>query len=658
MKKTIGIFAHVDAGKTTFTEQLLFHTGSIKNLGRVDHKTSCMDTDEIEKNRGITIFADQGSFHFKEDTYYIIDTPGHIDFSAEAERAIQALDYAILLVDGSSGIQAHNITLFKMLNIYEIPTFIFINKNDIETFNLELIIDDVKNRLTDDILYINSIDEILNMNSVIAEFVAERDEDFLVAYLEDCYTSNLLQETITTLIKSRLCFPVMSGSALKGKGIYEFLEMFSKLSPSNYEELENNSFAGKVYKIRHDHKGNRLVFVKALTGRLHIKDEFVFEVSGNKYVEKVNEIRTYNGDKYENKDEVFAGDLFAIVGLKTPVCGAILEDGKINMNIDDNHYLVPTLQSKMNIMDETDPIICMGKLRILESEDPMLSVTYHEEAKDILINVMGRIQLEVLERVIDDRFNISVSFEKPQVQYRETIASLVVGYGHFEPLRHYSEVQLRLEPNNRGEGITFETECHTDNLAVNYQRAVKNHIFEKSHKGILTGSPITDIKIVLQNGRAHIKHTEGGDFREATYRAIRQGLEKAESILLEPFYSFEIYVEGSYLGKVMSDIQKLRGFCETPIQTDGNVCIKGRGPVETFMEYSIELTSFTRGKGSISLLFDGYDTCQNAEEVIERIGYDKDRDVENTSSSVFCAKGTSFIVPWYEAENYMHTIES
>lgn len=655
MKKTIGVFAHVDAGKTTFSEQLLFQTGSIRSLGRVDHRNSTLDIDDIEKSRGITIFADQGTFNLGEDTYYLIDTPGHIDFSSETERAIRALDYAILLVSGSSGVQAHTATLFRLLKSYKIPTFFFINKSDIEGFNLEYQLNDIKNKLTNDILFVNSMEDILLMDKTITEFAAERDEEFMEIYLEESCTVDLLQKTIVNLIKAQECFITMIGSALRGVGTDTFLEVFSHLTPTFYEEKENNPFIGRVYKIRHDEKGNRLTFIKALEGKLQVRDEFVFEEGGDIYKEKINEIRIYKGKKYESRNTVYAGEVFAIVGLKTPVCGTTLTIGKNINKMDSNYYLVPALQSKINILDGTDKAICMEKLRILEEEDPMLSVLYRKESEDILVSVMGKIQLEILQQLIYTRFGICVSFEKPQVQYRETIAAPVVGYGHFEPLRHYAEVQLRLEPGPKGAGITFDSECHVDNLAINYQKMIKTHVFEKIHKGILTGSPITDIKIVLQDGRSHIKHTVGGDFREATYRAIRQGLEKAESILLEPFYKFEINVEESYMGRVISDIQRLRGTFEPPIQSGSNVYIKGRGPVETFMDYNVELVSFTKGNGSIGLQFDGYEICENRDEVINRIGYLKDRDVENTSSSVFCARGTSFIVTWDEAEEYMHT---
>jgi len=389
MKKTLGILAHVDAGKTTFSEQLLYHTGSIRSLGRVDHKTSYMDTDEIERKRGITIFADQGIFNYGEDTYYIIDTPGHVDFSAETERAICALDYAILLINGSSGVQAHTTTLFRLLRSYKIPTFLFINKTDINDFNLETTLDDIKNKLTSDILYIESTKDILNINQVVAEFGAERDENFLEAYLKEDYTVDYMQKTIIDLIKEQQCFPVMSGSALKGEGIDTFLEVFSKLSLTSYEDEENSSFVGKVHKIRYDDKGNRLTFIKALSGKLQVKDEFTFEKDGQIYGEKVNEIRIYNGQKYESKNMVSGGDVFAVTGFKTPICGTILECGKIKSELSESYYLVPTLQSKINILDGTDSAVFMENLRLLEAEDPMLSVSFQRESEQILVNVMG-----------------------------------------------------------------------------------------------------------------------------------------------------------------------------------------------------------------------------------------------------------------------------
>lgn len=654
MKKTIGILAHVDAGKTTLSEQLLYFTGAIRNLGRVDHKTSFLDTNDIEQNRGITIFAGQAIFEYKEDTYYLIDTPGHVDFSAETERAIAALDYAILLISGSSGVQAHTTTLFQLLHTYHVPTFIFVNKIDVEGFSLTGIMEDIKSKLSTDILYLESS---AITTTAAAEFAAERDEEFLEAYLEEKYTESMIVDALVKLIRAQSCFPLVCGSALKCEGIDNLMEVFSKLSPTYYEELQDKEpFMSKVYKILHDDNGNRITFMKALKGKLQVKDEFLFEKNGDIYKEKVNEIRIYHGKKQEGRNVVTSGDVFAVTGLNTPVSGSILEKGKVNIDYINNYCLVPALQSKVTICDTTEISSLMSKLRILEAEDPMLSVTFREGTNEILINVMGKIQLEVLVDEIAGRFGIAVAFEKPKVQYKETIKTPVVGFGHFEPLRHYAEVQLRIEPNARGKGISFQSECPVDDLALNYQHLIQTHVFEKQHKGVLTGSSITDIKIILQNGRAHIKHTEGGDFREATYRAIRQGLEKAESVILEPFYRFDIYVEENYLGRVISDIKKMRGTFDTTTSVNHLVVIHGRGPVATFMEYNTEFISFTKGTGSISLLYDGYDICQNEAEVIATIGYDKERDTENTSWSVFCAKGTSFTVPWNEAENYMHTI--
>lgn len=648
MKKTIGIFAHVDAGKTTFTEQLLYLTGSIKSLGRVDHKTSSMDTSDIEQKRGITIFASEGYFNYKDDTYYIIDTPGHIDFSAETERSVSALDYAILLISGSSGVQAHTTTLFRLLKDYNIPVFIFINKTDIEGFNLQTVMNEIKARLTNDIIYLSSAEDIVS-NDVL-EHAAMYDESFMEAYLNEDYDSDKAYDVITDLVKERQLFPATSGSALKEKGIDTFLKIFSKLTQTDYHNREKSPFKGKVYKILYDEKGTRLTFIKSSSGKLNIKDEFVFVRGEDKFSEKVNEIRQYNGRKYEIKNEISAGDVFAVVGLKAPVCGMSLESGETVIDHVNGFKLTAALKSRVKVLDNTDLVTIMEKLRILEDEDPMLSVSHNKETGDILISVMGKIQLEVLEQIIVSRFGISVTFEAPQVEYKETIAEAVTGYGHFEPLRHYAEVRLRLEPAERGSGIVFESECHVDNLALSFQNLVKSHVFEKIHRGVVTGSPITDIKIILTDGRSHIKHTAGGDFREATYRAIRQGLEKAKTIILEPYYSFEIYAEETHIGRIMSDVQKMRGTCEPTALDNGNVCIKGRGPVESFMEYSTELVSFTKGTGSISLMYDGYDLCGNSDEVIDKIGYDKERDIENTSTSVFCAKGVSYTLPWYEAE--------
>ncbi len=657
MKKTIGIFAHVDAGKTTFSERLLYATGAIRELGRVDQQTSFLDTNEIERRRGITIFADQAVFQWSGDTYYLIDTPGHVDFSAETERTIGALDYAILLVSGSSGVEAHTTTLFRLLQAKRIPTFFFINKADLDTFRLEFVLEEIRDRLAEDAVYLHGPEDVSLANEALAEFVAERDEAFLEAYLNGTHSVGDLQSSLIRLVQKRQCFPVTSGSALKDLGIDRFLSLLALLTPTAYGQAQAAPvFRGRVYKVRHDSGGNRLVFVKVLAGSLRVKDEFSYEVSGEILTEKVNEIRAYNGIRYEPRQEAVAGDVVAVTGLKIPICGSMLHSDRMTEHDKESYSIFSTLQAQVEILDETSVTDCLGKLRLLEDEEPTLSVTYREASQEILVSAMGTVQLEVLEQLIVSRFGIPVAFGKPQVQYRETIAAPIVGYGHFEPLRHYAEVQLRLEPNPRGTGITFASECHVDDLTLNFQRLIESHVFEKDHKGTLTGSSLTDVHIVLQDGRAHEKHTSGGDFREATYRAIRQGLEKAESVLLEPYYRFEVYVDTEHLGRVLSDIQKLHGTFEPPVQSGNTVRIGGRGPVATFMNYSADLVSFTKGRGSITFIPDGYEPCHDPEEVIVQIGYDKVRDLENPSASVFCAKGTSFVVPWDEAENYMHTI--
>lgn len=640
--------AHVDAGKTTFSEQLLYKCNSIKSIGRVDYRTSHLDRDETEMKRGITIFADQAEFTVGSNRYFLIDTPGHTDFSAETERAVSVLDYGIILIDGSSSVQAHTLTLFRITQQYNIPIFFFINKNDMPNFNSENVISEIKERLTEDIVEVGNVNDI--NNEKVKEFIAERDEDFFNKYLDENATDNDCENTLRILIKKRLCFPVMIGSALNDIGISEFIKTFDRLT--FVEDKNNDVFCGKVYKIRHDEKGNRITFIKSLSGSLKVKDEFCFE---NDIREKINEIRYYNGEKYRNTNSAYSGELFAVTGIKSAVCGDILFLDKENETGAGKYYVNSAVKAKIETTEDTSK--CMEILRIMEAEETSLNVEYHKETDEILVNAMGRIQLEILEEILERRFNLKVIFSKPTVQYRETIKGSVMGIGHYEPLRHYAEVQLILEENERGKGIEFESRCHIDRLALNYQNLIKTHIFEKKHKGILTGFPITDIKIILNDGISHLKHTEGGDFREATYRAIRQGLEKAENILLEPFYKYEITAENNYVGRILSDIQKMRGNFELPEQKGNITVIHGRCPVETMFDYNSELLAFTKGNGSISMLLDGYDECSISDRVIEEIAYDKGADKENTSCSVFCKKGAGFVVNWHEVDNYAHTLK-
>ncbi|MGG7142725.1 GTP-binding protein [Clostridium nigeriense] len=644
MKKTIGILAHVDAGKTTFSEQVLYHTNSIRNRGRVDHKNSFLDIHNIERERGITIFSDQAIFEIEDSTYYLIDTPGHIDFSSEMERALSILDYAILIISGVEGIQGHTETIWSLLRKYNVPTFFFINKMDRTGASLEKIIKKIRENLTNDLCYISKLNDL---DDKLIEFVSERDDVLLERYFNGDYNEKDWIISLKTLIKEGKIFPCFSGSALQDEGIDKFLSIFNELTISNYnEEID---FSGRVYKIKYDENGTRLTFIKALSGSLKVRDEVSYG-KGYEIREKISSIRLYNGSKFSTVDKVAAGDIFAVTGLTSAKAG----EGLGLLKDDVNFNMVPTLMSKV-IFDKVYNVKdVLRYFRILESEDPSLNVIWNEVLQEIEVSIMGKIQLEVLKEVVNERFNLKIDFGPCEILYKETIENVTYGYGHFEPLKHYAEVHLKLEPNNRGEGITFENKCHADDLTTGNQNLIKTHIFEKDHHGLLTGFPITDIKFTLLTGRAHNKHTEGGDFREATFRAIRQGLEKNENILLEPYYKFKIDVELDYMGRIISDIQKLNGSFNPPETRLNKVTITGRGPVSTFMDYSSEILTFTKGKGSINLIFDGYDVCHNTEEVIERLGYNKNADIEYSSSSVFCSKGQGFVVPWDKVEEYIH----
>lgn len=648
MKKTFGIFAHVDAGKTTFSEQILYYTKSIRKKGRVDYKEAFLDSQKVEKERGITVFSDVGTFSYDGDTYYLIDTPGHIDFSPEMERTLSILDYAILVVSAVEGIQGHTETLWNLLKNRKIPTFIFINKIDRVGADVNKVYQQLKRRFSEDICLLSN-NSLMNLSDEEIEFIAGKDEELLNLYFEDNYNNQLWINKLKFLVKERQIFVASSGSALLDQGVREFLDIFNKLTMTNYELAD--IFTGKVFKIRYDEKGTRITYIKALSGLLKVKDELVYNHNGEEIREKVNEIRAYNGVKYEIKDVASAGDVFAVTGISNMKAG-------MGIGIEDStEEMIPTLTAKV-LYDSTVNIKEVLKyLKILESEEKTLNVQYDEILKEMHINVMGKIQLEVLKEIIQERFNLNVEFDKPEILYKETIGNEVNGYGHFEPLRHYAEVHLKLLPGERGEGIVFENRCHNDYLTPGQQNLIKTHIFEKKHRGILTGSEIDDIKVILITGRAHIKHTEGGDFREATKRALRQGLDSAENILLEPYYNFKIEVDNQLLGRILSDVQKMNGTFNEQQSVGDRVIITGRGPVATFMDYSLEFQALSKGKGGLSLMYGGYDVCHNAEEVIERIGYNKDADPEYTSSSIFCAKGVGYSVKGDEVVNYMHCLK-
>lgn len=646
MHITIGVLAHVDAGKTTFSEQLLFHTNSIQARGRVDHQDTFLDNHELERQRGITIFAEQGRMSIGNDTYSLIDTPGHVDFSPEMERAIRVMDYAIIIVSAVEGLQGHTETVWQLLRQYHVPTFFFINKIDREGADVEAVMAQLQKDCSEDVLF---VDEPLRSDYVsnhMMEWLAERDEQLLDAFLNEKLDSSSCLTHLHTMIKQEKAFLCFTGSALKDIGIKEFLAQLPLLTKTQY----NNKapFQGEVFKIRHDGY-QRLTFIKALQGTLHVRDEFSF----GEVTEKVTEIRLYNGSRYVTTQEVEAGEIFAVKGISQANIGDI-----IGYSGNPQPYeLVPTLQAKVQYEGDQHIKEVLKIFRTLETEEPSLRVLWHEKFQEIHVHIMGVIQLEVLIEVLHKRFSLDISFSEPQILYMETIATTVTGYGHFEPLKHYAEVHLLMEPNTRGTGNTFVNACHADDLSVGHQRLIEKHLFERDHHGLLTGFPVTDIRFTLLTGRAHIKHTDGGDFREAAFRALRQGLEQAENVLLEPYYRFKLKAPSDFIGRMMTDIQQAAGTFDAPTLTENDAILTGRAPVATFMSYSTTFAAYTNGKGVLSLQFDGYDVCHNKEDIITQIGYDKNADPEYTSSSIFCAKGKGYSVPWQEAQAAMHCID-
>lgn len=649
MNKTIGLLAHVDAGKTTFAEQVLFSTKSIKSRGRVDYKNSFLDNHSIEKERGITIFSEQANFEYNESKYYLIDTPGHIDFSPEMERALKVMDYAILIISAVEGIQAYTETLWHQLRMHNIPTFIFINKMDRVGSDLEKLMIEIRKQFTVDIVYVDAVLRTKGINESQIEFIAERDEDLLEDYFNGTYTVEKCVDSLRRLIKQSKIFPIFSGSALQDIGVKEFLDNLDYLTYTDYSEI--NEFSGRVYKVKYDERGNRISYIKATAGILNVKDQIKVSEEEDT-VEKINQIRVYNGNKYITTDKVAAGEIFGVTGLTKFNAGDVI--GEVGEK--STYDMAPTLKSKVIFDKMLNEKEVLSYFKILEDEDPSLNIIWDDSLKEIQIHVMGTIQLEVLKKVVEERFKIAIEFGPCEILYKETIQEVAVGYGHFEPLKHYAEVHLKLEPVDRNQGVKFENLCHSDDLTIGHQNLIKTHIFEKDHKGILVGAPITDIKISLLTGRAHNKHTSGGDFREATLRALRQGLEKAKSRILEPYYRFRIEVQLEQMGRVISDMEKLSSQCEPPIIEGDKVIIFGRGPVSKLMNYGMEFINISNGRGRINFIFDGYDLCHNEEEVIAKIAYDKKADIEYTSSSVFCSKGQSFIVDGSKAEIYMHCL--
>ena len=654
----IGIVAHVDAGKTTLSESMLYHAGAIRKIGRVDHKDAFLDTDQMERERGITIFSKQAVFRWKDRTITLLDTPGHVDFSAEMERVLQVLDCAVLVVSGADGVQGHTQTLWKLLKRYHIPTFLFVNKMDQEGTDGEKLLKELRKRFGENVVpFVDIMTEsdcpggkvyLHTKESAVEEVLEELavcEDDMMEEYLEE---GRISLDKVQKAVADRQVFPCYFGSALHSQGVEELLDGLDLYIKDKTYPAE---FGAKVYKIARDNQGNRLTYLKVTGGRLKVKDV----VEGLN--EKINQIRIYSGEKFEAVQEVEAGRVCAVTGLENTRPGQGIgaeEESELPV-------LEPVLTYQILLPDDCDVHKMLLNLKILEEEEPELHIVWEEQTSEIHVQLMGDVQIEILQRMIKERFGVLVEFGEGSIVYKETITAPVEGVGHFEPLRHYAEVHLRLEPGERGSGMQFATECSEDILDRNWQRLVLTHLEEKEHKGVLTGSPITDMKITLTSGRAHQKHTEGGDFRQATYRAVRQGLKKADSILLEPYYVFRMELPSENVGRAMTDIQNMSGKFGTPMIEEETTVLTGSAPVSLMRGYQKEFTAYTGGRGRIAVSLKGYDICHNQEEVLAESTYDSEADLANPTGSVFCAHGAGFVVDWDEVEEYMHmehTLES
>lgn len=641
---TMGILAHVDAGKTTLSEGILYTCKAIRKLGRVDHQDAFLDTNTLERNRGITIFSKQAECTLGEFGMTFLDTPGHVDFSAEMERTLQVLDYAILVISGADGVQGHTETLWRLLSRYQIPVFLFINKMDQPGTDREALLAEVKEKLDANCVEF-SADQT---DEEWKEQVAVCDEQVMEAYLEG---EEISREQIRQMIRERKLFPCYFGSALKMTGVEEFLDDLKlRIRETSYPE----TFGAKIYKITRDNQGERLTHMKITGGTLKVKSVLSNgrpgEIGESIWQEKVNQIRIYSGEKYTMVSEAKAGTVCAVTGLTATYPG----QGLGSEQASDMPVLEPVLSYRIGLPTEVNVHQALLQLRQLEEEEPLLHIVWNETLGEIYAQVMGEVQIEILKSLIKERFGMAVTFDEGNIVYKETILEPVEGVGHFEPLRHYAEVHLLLEPGETGSGLIFAADCSEDVLDRNWQRLILTHLEEREHKGVLIGAPITDMKITLLTGRAHIKHTEGGDFRQATYRAVRQGLRKAKSQLLEPYYEFRLEVPSEQVGRSMTDIQKMLGEFDTP-KTEGEMTVlTGSAPVVTMRDYQKEVISYTSGRGRLSCTLKGYYPCHNQEEIVEAIGYDPEADLENPTGSVFCAHGAGFVVNWDQVEDYMH----
>ncbi len=640
----IGLLAHVDAGKTTLSEALLYQTGQIRTLGRVDHGDTHLDTDEQERKRGITIFSKQAELADGEWSASLLDTPGHADFSAEMERTLQVLDYAVLVISGTDGVQGHTGTLWRLLAHYRLPVFLFINKMDLEGADAAAVDQELKQMLSDGCVDFTDVCRTGKETEKFYEELAVTDEALLNEYME---TGRISRETIRSAVADRLVFPCFYGSALKVDGIDTLLAgMKEFMKAREYPE----EFSARVYKIARDPRGVRLSYLKVTGGTLHVKDRIAYAEKE----EKADQLRIYSGEKYEPADCVPAGGVCAVAGLTATVPGMGLGAcGDVTVPV-----LEPVLSYRLLLPEDVNPASFYLKIRQLEEEDPQLYLVWKEELQEIHVQIMGQVQMEVLAGIIKERFGTDIRFGRGSIVYKETIAKPVEGVGHFEPLRHYAEVHLLLEPGEPGSGVQAASGCSEDVLDANWQRLIASHVLEREHPGVLTGSAVTDIKCTILTGKAHIKHTEGGDFRQATYRAIRQGLKSTECILLEPYYAFTLQIPAEYIGRALTDIRQRFGAADAPEYRQGRsgetAVVKGRAPVSAMQDYVTEVGAYTGGRGSLALEPAGYDVCHNAKEVIEETGYDSEADTANPTGSVFCSHGAGLYVPWNEVPDYMH----
>lgn len=634
----LGITAHVDSGKTTLAEAMLYEAGEIRKLGRVDSGSSFLDTNPIERDRGITVFASQAELTRGGTHFILLDTPGHVDFSAETERTMRVLNYAVLVISGTDGVQSHTSTLWKLLQKYEVPVFIFVNKMDLIGADRLSLMEKLRLKLSQNCADFSSENEI-------HENVSACDEELMDIFLE---SGELSDADIIKAISQRRIFPCFFGSALKMNGISEFLDALDRYTAAReYSE----KFGAKVYKISYDSKGTRLTHLKVMGGELKVRSELSYiTADGSEATEKISSVRFYSGEKFRTAEKAIAGEVCTVTGLEGTYSG----QGIGCIPNSERAVLEPVMTYSVNLPAEKNIFDALKELRQLEAEDPQLHIVWSEQTKQINIQLMGEIQLEVLSRIISERFGFDVSFGSGAVSYKETIANIVEGVGHYEPLRHYAEVHLILEPLPRNSGLVFDSAVSEDDLDRNWQRLILTHLEEKAHIGVLTGSPITDMKITVCAGKAHLKHTEGGDFRQATYRAVRHGLRQAESVLLEPYYDYELEIPSDYVGRAIADLQRMSADFEPPETMGETAVICGSAPVSEMNGYISDVISYTRGHGRLTCVNGGYRECHNAEEIIEAFGYDCDADVENTADSVFCSHGAGMNVKWSEVTEHMH----